>query len=80
MMPLIPDSEIDRWLAEDVPFGDLTTHALGIGERPGRMVFEARDAMVVAADWKPPGCWFGLVARWMCCVRAVARSKRVPRC
>ena len=50
MMPLIPDSEIDRWLAEDVPFGDLTTHALGIGERPGRMVFEARDAMVVAAS------------------------------
>ena len=31
MMPLIPDAEIDRWLAEDVPFGDLTTHALGIG-------------------------------------------------
>lgn len=50
MMPLIPDAEIDRWLAEDVPFGDLTTHALGIGERPGRMVFAARDAMVVAAS------------------------------
>ena len=50
MMPLIPDAEIDRWLAEDVPFGDLTTHALGIGERPGRMVFAARDAMVVVAS------------------------------
>jgi molybdenum transport protein len=50
MMPLIPDTEIDRWLAEDVPFGDLTTHALGIGERPGRMAFEAREAMVVAAS------------------------------
>ncbi len=50
MMPLIPDTEIDRWLAEDVPFGDLTTHALGIGERPGRMVFAARDAMVVVAS------------------------------
>lgn len=50
MMPLIPDSEIDRWLAEDIPFGDLTTHALGIGERPGRMMFEARDTMVVAAS------------------------------
>lgn len=50
MMPLIPDAEIDRWLAEDVPFGDLTTHALGIGERPGRMVFAARDALVVAAS------------------------------
>ncbi|MDS4068324.1 MAG: ModD protein [Candidatus Competibacter sp.] len=50
MMPLISDAEIDRWLAEDVPFGDLTTHALGIGERPGHMVFAARDAMVVAAS------------------------------
>ena len=50
MMPLIPDTEIDRWLAEDVPFGDLTTHALGVGERPGRMAFEARDTLVVAAS------------------------------
>ena len=50
MMPLIPDTEIDRWLAEDLAFGDLTTHALGIGERQGRMVFEAREAMVVAAS------------------------------
>ena len=33
MLMLIPDTEIDRWLLEDVPFGDLTTHALGIGER-----------------------------------------------
>ena len=50
MMLLIPDAEIDRWLAEDVPFGDLTTHSLGVGERPGRMAFAARDTMVVAAS------------------------------
>lgn len=50
MMPLIPDAEIDRWLAEDVPYGDLTTHSLGIGERPGRMRFAAREAMVAAAS------------------------------
>ncbi len=47
---LIPDAEIDRWLVEDVPFGDLTTHALGIGERPGRMTFQARETLVVAAS------------------------------
>ncbi len=47
---LIPDAEIDRWLAEDIPFGDLTTHALGIGEQSGRMFFQARDAIVVAAS------------------------------
>lgn len=47
---MITDAELDRYLAEDVPYGDLTTHALGIGERPGRMVFRARHAMVVAAS------------------------------
>ncbi|MCR6632523.1 MAG: ModD protein [Magnetospirillum sp.] len=46
---IIADSDLDRWLAEDVPYGDLTTHALGIGARPGRMVFRARGAMVAAA-------------------------------
>jgi molybdenum transport protein len=46
MIP-IGDDLLDRLLAEDSPFGDLTTAALGIGERPGRMSFEARVPMVV---------------------------------
>lgn len=46
---MISDAELDRCLAEDVPYGDLTTHALGIGAVPGRMEFRARAAMVVAA-------------------------------
>lgn len=46
---MITDSDLDRYLAEDVPYGDLTTHALGIGTQPGVMVFRARAAMVVAA-------------------------------
>ena len=46
MLMLIPDTEIDRWLLEDVPFGDLTTHALGIGERLGCMKFQARETLV----------------------------------
>ena len=45
----IADSEIDRLLGEDIPYFDLTTQALGIGAQPGRMVFRAGAAMVVAA-------------------------------
>src|SRR5262245_61688641 len=47
-MLTIPDDDLRRWLAEDVPYGDLTTHALGFGNRPGRVRFEARQAMVAA--------------------------------
>ena len=46
-MPL-PPSFLDRLLAEDVPNGDLTTLALGIGGMPGVMEFRARGDMVVA--------------------------------
>src|SRR5262249_327375 len=49
-MLTIPDDELRRWLAEDVPYGDLTTHALGFGDRPGRVRFEARQAMVAACS------------------------------
>src|SRR5262245_4840429 len=49
-MLTIPDDELRRWLAEDVPYGDLTTHALGFGDRPGRIRFEARQAMVAACS------------------------------
>ena len=42
--------ELRRWLAEDVPYGDLTTHALDIGNRAGRIRFEARQAMVAACS------------------------------
>jgi molybdenum transport protein len=44
----ISDEELRRWLAEDVPYGDLTTQALGIGRRNGRIRFAARRPMVVA--------------------------------
>jgi molybdenum transport protein len=41
-------AELERLLDDDVPHGDLTTEALGIGERPGVMRFAARDPMVLA--------------------------------
>lgn len=47
---ILPDSELTRLLDEDVPCGDATTFALGIGDRPGRLVFRARQAMVVCAS------------------------------
>jgi nicotinate-nucleotide pyrophosphorylase len=41
-------TELEQLLADDVPFGDLTTDALGIGDCTFEMAFFARDAMVVA--------------------------------
>jgi molybdenum transport protein len=44
---MIADALLDSWLDEDVPYGDLTTQALGIGDRPGRIRFVARSQNVV---------------------------------
>jgi molybdenum transport protein len=41
-------AELERLLADDVPYGDLTTDALGIGAAPGSMAFAVRDKMVLA--------------------------------
>ncbi|UEM23947.1 ModD protein [Skermanella mucosa] len=46
MLP-IGDGALDALLAQDAPAGDLTTHALGIGSRPGRITFAARSDMVL---------------------------------
>jgi molybdenum transport protein len=43
----LPDADIDRFLQEDVPYGDLTTAILGIGARQGRMAFVTRHDTVV---------------------------------
>ena len=47
MYNLIPDSEIERFIEEDVPYGDLTTMLLGIGNEPGEIAFTTRDRTVV---------------------------------
>ena len=46
-MMYIDDATIDRWIQEDAPYLDLTTHLLGIGSRPGRLTLRARTDMVV---------------------------------
>ncbi|MDR3437287.1 ModD protein [Telmatospirillum sp.] len=43
----LSDSVLEQLLNEDVPFGDLTSTALAIGERSGRMRFVARTAQVL---------------------------------
>ncbi len=48
-MPIVASrAELERLLEDDVPYGDLTTEALGIGTSAGLMRFAARDPMVLA--------------------------------
>lgn len=42
-----PDAQVDALLAEDVPYGDLTTRGLGIGTAWARLHFSARQAGTV---------------------------------
>ena len=44
----ISDARLDYFLAEDVPYIDLTSEVLGIGDEPGRMEYFSREACVVA--------------------------------
>ncbi|WP_376958040.1 ModD protein [Azospirillum sp. A26] len=48
MTTILPDAALDALLAQDVPYGDLTTGSLGIAARHARMSFAARGAMVLA--------------------------------
>jgi molybdenum transport protein len=38
----IPDSDIERFLEGDCPYGDLTTCLLGIGEKRGKIIYSTR--------------------------------------
>ena len=42
------NATIDAWIAEDAPLLDLTTHLLGIGDRPARISFTVRSNAVAA--------------------------------
>lgn len=44
----IPNSRIDQFIAEDVPYIDLTSEVLGIGDERGEMEFFTREACVLA--------------------------------
>ena len=44
-MIVLSAAEIERLLAEDAPYGDLTTDALGVGAANGSICFAPRNAM-----------------------------------
>lgn len=48
MLTVATRAELERLLVDDVPYGDLTTEALGIGSAAAIMEFSARDSMVLA--------------------------------
>jgi molybdenum transport protein len=39
----LPDRDIERFIEEDLPYGDLTTSLLGIGARQGKIIFTSRE-------------------------------------
>ena len=39
----LPDSDIERFIEEDMPYGDLTTLLLGIGDLQGKITFTSRE-------------------------------------
>ncbi|MDA8430749.1 MAG: ModD protein [Geobacteraceae bacterium] len=43
MIYCLPDRDIERFIEEDLPYGDLTTHLLGLGAAPGRIAFSTRE-------------------------------------
>jgi molybdenum transport protein len=43
MLYQLPDSDIERFIEEDLPYGDLTTSLLGIGTLQGGITFTSRE-------------------------------------
>jgi molybdenum transport protein len=43
----LPDGELERFIDEDVPYGDLTTLLVGIGRQPGEIIFTTRDETTI---------------------------------
>lgn len=49
-MFLLDDQILLHLLKEDVPYGDQTTRSLGFGKKRGRIIFRARDPMLVCGS------------------------------
>ena len=47
-MVRISDARLDYFIAEDVPYIDLTSEILGIGDAPGEMEYYSREACTIA--------------------------------
>lgn len=46
-LPTLSDAALQLLLSEDVPYGDVTTEALGIGDAPGELTFVAERPMLI---------------------------------
>lgn len=44
----LTETEIDRLIEDDVPYGDLTTRLTGIADKPGKIAFAARDPLTLS--------------------------------
>ena len=61
----ISDARIDGFIAEDVPYVDLTCAVLGIGDEPGEMDYFTREDCVLAGDrGGARASWGSWAARW----------------
>ncbi len=70
----LDDTELDRLLREDAPYGDLTTEGLGIGAISGHVIFTARTSMVVCGIEEAAR----MFERRQCrCIGGIARSRAV---
>jgi molybdenum transport protein len=47
IMNYIDDNTLDRWIKEDLPYGDLTTHLLNLSAKDGKISFTTREETVV---------------------------------
>jgi molybdenum transport protein len=47
MLNYISDHDIDHFIEEDVPYGDLTTRLLGIGGKNGKIIYSTREETVL---------------------------------
>ncbi|QEM67844.1 ModD protein [Geobacter sp. FeAm09] len=75
MLACLPDGEIERFIDEDLPYGDLTTHLLGIGNQPGVITFATREETTLCCTEEAArvlekcGCRvLALEPSGMCCV------------
>jgi molybdenum transport protein len=46
---MIKTNLIDEWIAEDVPYFDLTTHLLGVGKEAGSIGYYSRDPITLSS-------------------------------
>ena len=49
MLLHLQDYDIERFIEEDVPYGDLTTHLLGISQQQGSISFTCREDTILCA-------------------------------